>query len=267
MKIKEVCKRTGLTEKSVRYYVEQGLCSPSQVEVRGRIYSEFDNDNLRELKQVIRLRHIGLSIEQISRIKAGDSIAPIMEEHKAALKDELEKKQRIYDAVEAISFEGMTGIAELSDALLPAIGKEPSPPDFSRFEDISVYGRESGDPFDEPWYQRGRRLAGAVLFVIIISTMVAVMNSVGIIVFLSAAFLFMKRRSGYLMLFRILALLGIAVNSLTLRRVINDAGNTIYSSVADKPDGELVYIIIIAAESAALLLLLFSKSLKEYLRA
>ena len=72
MKIKEVCRRTGLTEKSVRYYVEQGLCSPAQVEVRGRIYSEFGSENLRELTQVIRLRSAGLSIEQISRIKAGE---------------------------------------------------------------------------------------------------------------------------------------------------------------------------------------------------
>ena len=266
MKIKEVCKRTGLTEKSVRYYMEQGLCTPSQVEIRGRTYSEFDSDNVRELRQVILLRSIGLSIEQISRIKAGEEIIPIMDEHRSALKEELERKQRIFDAVESMSFEGISGIEGLSEALKPAMGKEPSPPDFSRFEDISVYGSDMGDIETEPWYQRGRRLAGAVLLIILISTMVAVMSSLGMIVFLGSAFIFMKRRSGYLLLFRILSMLGIFVNTLTLRGMIKDTGAGLYSSVADKPEGELVYIIIITAEAFAMLMLLFSKNLKEYLR-
>ena len=267
MKIKEVCKRTGLTEKSVRYYVEQGLCTPKQAEVRGRVYSEFSGENLRELSQVIRLRTVGLSIEQIQRVKAGGDIPSIMNEHRAALEEELRRKQRIADVIGGISFEGGSDIAELSEVLLPAIGKEPSPPDFSRFEDISVYGSELGDIEDEPWYQHGRRLAGAVLFVILISTMVAVTSSLGIIVFLCSAFLFMKKRSGYLALFRILALLGIAVNTASLHSMAGSSQNGLSLLLSGKTDGELVYLIIIAAECAALLLLCFSKSLKEYLRA
>lgn len=264
MKIKEVCRRTGLTEKSVRFYAQHGLCTPSQVEVRGRVYSEYSAENLRELKQVADLRAIGLSIEQICRIKAGEGISEIMEEHKIALGDELERKQKIYDVIKQTSFEGAEDISSLVTLIKPALGKEISPPDFSRLEDISS---ELSDISDEPWYQRGKRLAGAVMLVIIISTMIAVTNSLGIIVFLCSALLFMKKRSGYLLLFRVLAMLGIVVNSATLRGMIKNAEVSRYSLIADKPDGELVYLVIIAAESIALLLLLLSKSLKEYLRA
>ncbi len=267
MKIKEVCARTGLTERSVRYYVEQGLCVPRQAEVRGRVYSDYTAENVRELRQIMRLRAIGLSIEQICRIKAGEDIPAIMAGHRAALADELERKQKIYDTLKETSFDDISDIAALSEAVMPALGEGITPPDFSRFEDISVYGQELSDISDEPWYQRGRRLAGAVLFVIIIATMVAVTSSIGIIVFLCAALLFMKRRSGYLSLFRILALLGIAVNSVTLHGMIKDIETSSYTLVADKPEGELVYIIIIAAEAAALLLLFLSKSVKDYLRS
>ena len=267
MKIKEVCRRTGLTEKSVRFYAQHGLCTPSQVEVRGRVYSEYSAENLRELKQVADLRAIGLSIEQICRIKAGEGISEIMEEHKSTLCAELERKQKIYDVIKQTSFEGAEDISSLVTLIKPALGKEVSPPDFSRLEDVSCISAELSDISGEPWYQRGKRLAGAVMLVIIISTMIAVTNSLGIIVFLCSALLFMKKRSGYLLLFRVLAMLGIIVNSVTLRGMIKDAEVSRYSLIADKPEGELVYLIIIAAESIALLLLLLSSSLKEYLRA
>ena len=38
MKMKEVCKRTGLTERAVRFYVAEGLVAPESQNVRGRTY-------------------------------------------------------------------------------------------------------------------------------------------------------------------------------------------------------------------------------------
>ena len=35
MKMKEVCTRTGLTERAVRYYISKGLCTPDTAEKRG----------------------------------------------------------------------------------------------------------------------------------------------------------------------------------------------------------------------------------------
>lgn len=69
MKIKEVCRLTGLSEKAIRYYIECGLISPSEYEVRGRIYRDYDENDVSELRDIISLRHLGFSIESISEIK------------------------------------------------------------------------------------------------------------------------------------------------------------------------------------------------------
>ena len=41
MKIKEVCRRTGLTERTVRYWASEGLISPATYELNERTYFDF----------------------------------------------------------------------------------------------------------------------------------------------------------------------------------------------------------------------------------
>lgn len=65
MKIKEVCIKTGVTEKTVRYYIDCGLLSPPEYNVRGRTYREYENSDIEDLKNILALRNIGMSIELI----------------------------------------------------------------------------------------------------------------------------------------------------------------------------------------------------------
>lgn len=65
MKMKEVCTLTGLSERAVRLYCEQGLLAPERTEVRGRVYLEFDEPHITELRQIAVLRTAGFSLEEI----------------------------------------------------------------------------------------------------------------------------------------------------------------------------------------------------------
>jgi len=51
MKIKEVCRKTDLTERTVRFYIEKGLLQPISSESNNRIYYDFSENDIVKLKQ------------------------------------------------------------------------------------------------------------------------------------------------------------------------------------------------------------------------
>ena len=67
MKMREVCLRTGLTERTVRFYVEQGLLSPAREPRNGRTYLTFSEadvallDDLAANYPAIELRRFAIS--------------------------------------------------------------------------------------------------------------------------------------------------------------------------------------------------------------
>lgn len=63
MKIGELAARTGVSERSLRYYEQQGLLSPIRLENGYREYSTFAEDQVRTIQFYLGL---GLSTEQIS---------------------------------------------------------------------------------------------------------------------------------------------------------------------------------------------------------
>lgn len=80
MKMKEVCTRSGLTEKAVRLYCERGLVHPEKYWERGREYLIFSDHNLRELAIVSELRRAEFSLDEIALMlenpeRCGDVLA------------------------------------------------------------------------------------------------------------------------------------------------------------------------------------------------
>ena len=51
MKMKQVCQLTGLTERTVRFYVEKELCAPETRWMDQRKYYDFSKENVEELRQ------------------------------------------------------------------------------------------------------------------------------------------------------------------------------------------------------------------------
>ena len=65
MKMKEVCARTGLTERAVRFYVREGLIAPPAQERGGRIWLDFSEENVARLRSIATLRKAGFTIDEI----------------------------------------------------------------------------------------------------------------------------------------------------------------------------------------------------------
>ena len=62
MLIHEAAKLCEITKKAVQYYVEQGLIFPS---ILGNGYQDFSEQDVKQLKQIVLYRKLGLSVSEI----------------------------------------------------------------------------------------------------------------------------------------------------------------------------------------------------------
>ena len=69
MKIKAVCEATGLTDRTVRFYIEEGIFSPIYTEnYLGRKTFDFSETDIRTLNDIATLRKFGFSIAEIKEM-------------------------------------------------------------------------------------------------------------------------------------------------------------------------------------------------------
>lgn len=140
MKMKEVCSRTQLTERTIRFYSEEGLISPASYKMNGRTYFDFSEEDIECLNNIAVLRKTGFSIEQINEMqKKPDRINDTV----SALLAQLEKRRAEADnnitSLGAVKADKIADIGALAAILkssaeekaLPATDLEP---DFGRFD-------------------------------------------------------------------------------------------------------------------------------------
>lgn len=68
LKIKEIAKKTGISESAIRFYEKIGLISERYIRRLPNGYREFSEDSLDALKEIIRLKAAGLDLDQIRSI-------------------------------------------------------------------------------------------------------------------------------------------------------------------------------------------------------
>ncbi|OAB41999.1 MerR family transcriptional regulator [Paenibacillus glacialis] len=74
-KVGDLAKLTGLTVRTLRFYDQIGMLSPSgQTESGHRLYSE---SNLSRLHQILSLKELGLSLEEVKSALTGGQISPV----------------------------------------------------------------------------------------------------------------------------------------------------------------------------------------------
>lgn len=77
MKIKKVSELTGLSDRTIRFYIEQDLISPIFKEnYRGRRSYDFSNDDVELLKNISVLRRFGFTIVEIKLLSIDSANAP-----------------------------------------------------------------------------------------------------------------------------------------------------------------------------------------------
>ena len=65
MKMKEVCAATGLTERAVRFYVQEQLVNPQSQRRGGRTWLDFSEPDVERLRAIGILRKAGFTIDEI----------------------------------------------------------------------------------------------------------------------------------------------------------------------------------------------------------
>lgn len=65
MKMKEVCAAAGLTERAVRFYVQEQLVSPQSQRRGGRTWLDFSEADVERLHAIGTLRKAGFTIDEI----------------------------------------------------------------------------------------------------------------------------------------------------------------------------------------------------------
>ena len=271
MKIKEVCSKTGLTEKAVRYYVENGLCSPQEYESRDRRYLNFTDQNLTELKNIAVMRKLGFSTEDIRLMQDGGKIEGVMSRYIRALSEELEVKNRIFSSLAAVDYAEIGSVDELMPVLSDVLKPDPASPDFSKFEGSYFDdGAEEGFKEQSP---KERLIRFAELFVtysVVIGTLAALTTLPGIILLAVAALISRRFRADYMSMYQILAGVGCASSAVGfIRSVIagggfSHIGSILFSGVPDfSAMGCRLYLIIAIAGLASLLILTFGNEIRE----
>jgi DNA-binding transcriptional MerR regulator len=101
-KVGTLARRTGLTIRTLHYYDQIGLLSPSHHTESGhRLYATEDVIRLQQIKS---LRALGFSLEEIRDCLRRPGFSPlrVVELHLARLRDELEQRRQLYERLQAL---------------------------------------------------------------------------------------------------------------------------------------------------------------------
>lgn len=102
-KVGELARRTGLTVRTLHWYDEIGLLSPSfRTEAGHRLYTTGD---IVRLQQIQSLRQLGLSLEEIRDCLKNAEFSPLslIESHLTRLREQIELQRRLCDRLEKLA--------------------------------------------------------------------------------------------------------------------------------------------------------------------
>ena len=105
MKIGELAKQTGLSVRTLRYYDEIGLLSPShRTDAEHRLYADAD---IIRLQQIMSLRQLGLSLKEIrAYLENSDfSLLQTIDLHRTQLREQISLSHTLINRLDAVSKE------------------------------------------------------------------------------------------------------------------------------------------------------------------
>ncbi|MEU6094330.1 MerR family transcriptional regulator [Streptomyces sp. NPDC047079] len=103
MRMGEMVRRTGVSERLLRYYEEQGLLTPERLPSGYRVYCEKDVDTVRRVRMLLTA---GLTTDTIAKVlpcvrEQDERLVPVCSDLVAELRRERERITRSIDALEA----------------------------------------------------------------------------------------------------------------------------------------------------------------------
>lgn len=99
MKIKEVMEKTGIPEKTIRYYESRGLIETATERRNGRTYHEFSQANVDALEQIILLRRARFSLEEIEIMQRNpEQLREIVRNYRLRMEQEANQLRQLTEA-------------------------------------------------------------------------------------------------------------------------------------------------------------------------
>lgn len=119
-KMKEVCRQTGLTEKTVRFYIGEKLVIPkTELGLHYRSFS-FEDRDIERLKDISALRSAGFSVAEIRQMLEDPSAIPsLVARMEDSLAEEIKAKQSVRRALEGLTARERTDLSQIADAIEP----------------------------------------------------------------------------------------------------------------------------------------------------
>lgn len=165
MKIKQVCELTGLTDRAIRYYIEEGMVSPHYTEnYLGRKAFDFSEEDVEALNHVATLRKFGFTVEEIRRILTDpQESVTVVAEVRARKEETVRQEGANLDVLSRLDGTKAYTVAELAERLAEPVVEIEVP-------------REDGSPAWADWLWRG--FATLVMFVIAAVPVCAVVEGI-----------------------------------------------------------------------------------------
>jgi DNA-binding transcriptional MerR regulator len=102
MKINQVAELVDITKKNIRFYEDQGLVNPDRNPENG--YREYSMEDVKQLSQVKLLRQLGVSCEDIRKLRANElSLEKCVKKRVAELSDETENIEHMKTICEMLA--------------------------------------------------------------------------------------------------------------------------------------------------------------------
>lgn len=129
MKMKEVLEKTGLTDRAVRLYIDEGLALPSIEEsYSGRKSIDFSESDVERLKNVALLRKAGFSIADIKSMVDDNSTAKdIIEKFIEQTENNIAHETKIVEKLKGISFNEEVTIETICSSLSETVEEKEVP--------------------------------------------------------------------------------------------------------------------------------------------
>ena len=129
MKIKEVIAATGLTDRAIRLYIENGLVTPeNQKSYTGRNNYNFTQEDVDCLEQIAMLRKADFSLEQIRTLKQGGEAArEVLLEYLSSKQESVALGQRITEALKGFPEQESVTMKSICAKIKESIENTPLP--------------------------------------------------------------------------------------------------------------------------------------------
>lgn len=103
LQVGDLAKQTGVSVRTLHYYDEIGLLSPSHRTKAG--YRLYDEKDIIRLQQIVSLRQIGFSLEQIKDCLSQTEFSPhhVVQLHLSKLKKQIDLQQQLYTRLESVA--------------------------------------------------------------------------------------------------------------------------------------------------------------------